>query len=233
MSARDVWIFGYGSLMWRPGFDYEERSPALLVGYGRAFCVYSVWHRGTAHNPGLVLGLDRGGVCKGMAYRVAAAKAAETILYLRGREQVTCVYRESVQPVRLLGERGAEGPDRVDAVCYVAERGHPQYAGRLSAADQAAIIRYARGRSGANADYLINTVLHLRELGFRDRGLERVAALVGSLERDRHEQHRPDPVIIERPRGTPHAVKRAATTLSRGALARFGFRRRMPLTAGA
>ena len=128
-AAGDLWVFGYGSLMWRPGFDFVERVDARLIGAHRALCVYSFVHRGTPERPGLVLGLDRGGACRGIAFRVAAAKRAETVAYLRAREQVTMVYREFVRPVRL-----KTNPERaVPALCYMVDRSHPQYAGRLDA----------------------------------------------------------------------------------------------------
>src|SRR5687767_8101396 len=92
-DKNDLWVFGYGSLIWRPGFDFIERAPARLIGAHRALCVLSHVHRGTPERPGLVLGLDRGGACRGVAFRVAGAHRAETIAYLRSREQVTMVYR--------------------------------------------------------------------------------------------------------------------------------------------
>ena len=94
-AADDLWVFGYGSLMWRPGFDYLERHEGRLIGAHRALCVYSFVHRGTPQKPGLVLGLDHGGACRGIVYRVGAKKREATIEYLRNREQVTMVYRES------------------------------------------------------------------------------------------------------------------------------------------
>ncbi len=103
----DLWVFGYGSLMWRPGFAYEEARHARLTGYRRCFCIYSVYHRGTAKRPGLVLGLDRGGACEGIAYRVAGAGRCANRRYLRAREQVNGVYREAHVPVALI-----EGPRR-------------------------------------------------------------------------------------------------------------------------
>src|SRR6202789_2210439 len=127
-SREDLWIFGYGSLMWRPGFEFLEQVPARLIGEHRALCVYSFFHRGTPERPGLVLGLDRGGTCRGIAFRVQAGKRAATIAYLRAREQVTAVYRESMRRVWLAGDRGAQ----VSALCYVVDRSHVQYAGRLS-----------------------------------------------------------------------------------------------------
>src|SRR5206468_8576788 len=114
-SAQDLWVFAYGSLMWRPEFRFIERVEARLVGAHRALCVYSFVHRGTPERPGLVLGLDRGGTCRGIAYRLAAAHRAETIAYLRAREQVTKVYRECVRPVTLIGHSEA----RIQALCYM------------------------------------------------------------------------------------------------------------------
>ena len=177
MSAadHDLWVFGYGSLMWRPGFAFEEARRARVIGYRRCFCIYSVHHRGTAKRPGLVLGLDRGGACAGIAYRVSAANAAETIAYLRSREQVNGVYREAHLPVEI-----AEGENReVTALAYIVERAHPSYAGRLPLAVQARLIRGAQGISGLNLDYLISTLRHLAELGIRERDLERILALIG------------------------------------------------------
>ena len=158
-SPEDLWVFGYGSLIWRPGFDFVERVEARLVGAHRALCVYSFDHRGTPERPGLVLGLDQGGACRGMAYRVAAAKRAETVAYLRAREQTTMVYREAVRSVWLRGD-----PERrVSALCYVVDRGHAQYAGRLSLDQQLHHVRQGHGRSGANRDYVIATVAALEE----------------------------------------------------------------------
>jgi cation transport protein ChaC len=125
-ESGDLWVFGYGSLMWRPGFAFVERVPARLVGLHRALCVYSFVHRGTPERPGLVLGLDRGGMCRGIAYRVAAAKRVETIAYLRGREQVTTVYLEIMRQIAL--EDTARR--RVRALCYIVDPSHVQYAGR-------------------------------------------------------------------------------------------------------
>jgi cation transport protein ChaC len=177
MADHDLWVFAYGSLMWRPGFAYEEAVRARLTGFRRCFSIYSVYHRGTPERLGMVLGLDRGGVCEGLAYRVAAARAAETRRYLRGREQVNGVYREALLPVEL--ER--HPPVEVMALTYIVERAHPNYAGRLPLSLQARLIRGGKGRSGANLDYLVSTVRHLGELGIRDRELERLLVMVGGL----------------------------------------------------
>ena len=160
----DLWVFGYGSLMWRPGFDFLERRSARLVGAHRALCVYSFVHRGAPEKPGLVFGLDRGGNCRGIAYRVAAAKRSKTIEYLRAREQVTLVYRETWRRVWL-----DDNPqESVHALCYVVDRGHRQYAGRLSLAEQLHFARQGHGRSGACRDYVLAAVKELHKLGIRD-----------------------------------------------------------------
>jgi cation transport protein ChaC len=174
-TAHDLWVFGYGSLMWRPGFPFQERRHARLVGYRRCFCIYSVHHRGTPDRPGMVLGLDRGGACQGIAYRVAAADVDAVVGYLSAREQINGVYRDVHAPVELLdGEKG-----EVLALTFVAERAHPNYAGPLALRAQARLIRGGRGVSGANVDYFVNTLRHLAELGIRERELERLATLVG------------------------------------------------------
>lgn len=177
MSAggHDLWVFGYGSLMWRPGFAYEEAQHARLIGYRRCFCIYSVYHRGTQDRPGMVLGLDRGGACEGIAYRVRASRAAATTRYLRDREQVNGVYREAHVPVQLITGEHRE----VQALTYIVERAHPNYAGQLPLAVQARLIHASRGRSGINLDYLISTLRHLAEVGIREREMERLLAMIG------------------------------------------------------
>ena len=157
--------------MWRPGFDFAERAEARLTGAHRALCVYSFVHRGTPERPGLVLGLDHGGACNGIAFRVAAKARAKTIAYLRRREQVTAVYRETVRRISLKGE-----PTRmVAALCYVVDRGHVQYAGRLSLDEQLHHIRQGHGQSGANRDYVIATVAAMEALGVRESELHLLA----------------------------------------------------------
>ncbi len=170
-EGAQLWVFGYGSLMWRPGFAHEEIQPALLRGYHRAFCVYSVHYRGTSARPGLVLGLDRGGSCRGRAYRVAARDADEVIAYLDAREQVTSVYLRRRVTIEISG-------NRVPAVTYVADRAHRQYAAKLSLPRAAEIILKGRGIAGDNPDYLENTVAHLDELGIVDGPLHELLALV-------------------------------------------------------
>lgn len=173
-ATGDLWVFGYGSLIWNPGFVHEERVEARLTGAHRALCVYSFVHRGTPQQPGLVLGLDRGGACKGIAYRVKASRRAEVIEYLRAREQVTAVYLEAVRNVWLKGDPAR----RISAVCYMVDRGHAQYAGRLSLEQQLHHVRAGRGRSGPNDQYVISTVEALEGLGMRDRELHRLVEML-------------------------------------------------------
>jgi cation transport protein ChaC len=167
----DFWVFGYGSLMWRPGFDHVEAVPARLSGAHRALCVYSWVHRGTRERPGLVLGLDRGGSCRGIAYRVAGDRRDKVIAYLRERELVTDVYRESWRAIRLEGPK----PKMETALAYLVDPAHEQYAGKLSRDALLERVRNGVGRSGVNADYVINTADHLRKLGFGDPVLDWLA----------------------------------------------------------
>jgi glutathione-specific gamma-glutamylcyclotransferase len=173
-SQVDLWVFGYGSLMWRPGFEFIEQAPARLIGEHRALCVYSFDHRGTPEKPGLVLGLDRGGACRGVAFRVASKLRDKTVEYLRSREQTTNVYREVLRSVWL----GNEPRQRVSALTYVVDRGHVQYAGRLSLAEQLRFVQQGHGRSGNNRDYVLSTVRSIEAQGFRDQQLHRLASML-------------------------------------------------------
>jgi cation transport protein ChaC len=173
-SKADLWVFGYGSLMWRPGFAFIEQVPARLIGEHRALCVYSFDHRGTPEKPGLVLGLDRGGACRGIAFRVAAKLRTDTIEYLRGREQTTNVYREVMRSVWLENE----ARERVSALAYVVDRGHVQYAGRLTLAEQLRYVAQGHGRSGNNRDYVLSTVKSIEAQGFRDAPLHQLALML-------------------------------------------------------
>ncbi|HEU5019146.1 MAG TPA: gamma-glutamylcyclotransferase [Pseudolabrys sp.] len=172
--SEDLWVFAYGSLMWRPGFEFLDRRPARLIGAHRSLCVYSFVHRGTPEKPGLVLGLDRGGNCRGIAYRVAGARRADTIHYLREREQATMVYRETLRSVWL-----DDDPQRcVQALCYVVDRRHEQYAGRLALEQQLHLVRQGHGRSGNNRDYVLHTVMEIERQGYRDAPLHLLAELL-------------------------------------------------------
>ena len=167
------WVFGYGSLMWRPGFAYEEAQPALMRGVHRSLCIYSHVHRGTPERPGLVLGLDRGGACRGMAFRVAEHLWPDTLRYLRAREQATAVYVEQHRPIRLI-ERG----ETVSSLCYVVDRTHAQYAGRIALDDMLAFAD-AEGQSGTTRDYILSTVEQLARMKLSDRDLGHIAKRLG------------------------------------------------------
>jgi cation transport protein ChaC len=167
-GEEDLWVFGYGSLMWRPGFDYIESALAWVQGYHRSLCVFSHVHRGTLERPGLVLGLDRGGSCQGVAFRVAARDRCRTIAYLRERELVTSVYLE-----KTVGVRFAEG-DRVNALTYVVDRSHCQYAGRLPYEEMARLVAEGIGVAGDNPAYVRNTYEHLLQLDIHDHELAEI-----------------------------------------------------------
>lgn len=170
-EGEPLWVFGYGSLMWNPGFPYETSEPALLQGYHRRFCVYSFHYRGTPEQPGLVLGLDRGGSCRGIAFRVAPADVRKTLAYLWDREMISYVYRPAWLPIRL-----AAG--RVQACTFVADRAHEQYCRLTGLEAMAGVICKGHGRNGPNCEYLFNTVRHLDELGIRETPLHRLADMV-------------------------------------------------------
>lgn len=170
----EFWVFGYGSLMWNPGFEFVESAQGRLHGYRRSLCVRSWVHRGTQERPGLVLGLDRGGSCLGMAFRTRVEDEEAVVDYLRRRELVTHVYLERRLPVRLADGR------RVTALTYVIDRNHMQYAGALDPTHAAEVVASARGQSGPNDAYLLNTLSHLREMGIRDHWLEEVGSLLQS-----------------------------------------------------
>ncbi len=170
------WVFGYGSLMWNPGFDFVERARATVHGRRRAFCIYSVHHRGTPERPGLVLGLAQGGAVRGVAYRIAADAWPRVHAYLREREQPTETYVEARLTARLAGGR------RIEAVAFLSDTRHPQWAGDLPLDAQARLIAGARGLSGDNSRYLEDLVEHLRAEGVRDRTMERLLDEVRMLE---------------------------------------------------
>jgi cation transport protein ChaC len=180
MVSKDaVWVFGYGSLMWRPGFAYEDRRIARLHGYHRHFCVWSHRYRGSPRVPGLVLGLDRGGSCRGVAYRIAPDQAEAVLAYLHEREMITGVYRPSRLAMTVAG--GASAHPRIVAQTYVVDRAHPQYAGALSEPELAALVIQGVGTAGPCHEYLVNTVGHLQDLGIPDRRLERMLAMVEEM----------------------------------------------------
>jgi cation transport protein ChaC len=177
MNGDDLWVFGYGSLMWEPGFPVAEKVIARLDGYHRSFCMRSIHHRGTERDPGLVLALDAAAdaACHGIAFRAEPGTEAETIAYLRERELVSAAYLEERHVVQSTDGRA------IETTCFVIDRAHDQYCGGLPLEEQARIIAHAVGGRGPNWEYLVNTARHLQELDLRDPDLdwlsERVAAL--------------------------------------------------------
>lgn len=171
-----LWVFGYGSLIWDPGFAVAERRIARLDGWHRSFCMRSIHHRGTPGRPGLVLALDRaeGATCTGVAFRVAMGTEAATLTALRERELVASAYLEMVLSVHT-----DAGP--LPALAYVIDPDHVQYCGGLAMDEQARIIAAATGGRGANRDYLWSTAAHLAELGIADPDLEWLAEEVRRL----------------------------------------------------
>jgi len=175
-SEQGPWVFGYGSLMWRPGFEYVSRVSAVLKGRRRAFCIYSVHHRGTPARPGLVLGLADGGSVRGVAYRISPRRWPDVLAYLREREQPTETYVEARVTVRLANGR------KVDATTFLSDKAHPQWAGVLDLETQARLIAGARGLSGDNIDYLRDLVAHLRSEGIEDRAMAALVERVARIE---------------------------------------------------
>ena len=163
----DHWVFAYGSLIWNPGFEYVERCNARLIGAHRALCIYSHHYRGTPEKPGLVLGLETGGSCRGVAYRVSSQDWPSTHAYLTEREQVSGVYREAVRRVQMMDGSGRMAP----ALAYLANKGHSQYAGGLTREEQLHLVRRSHGTAGPNADYVISTAAALEQVGIVDQTL--------------------------------------------------------------
>ncbi len=166
-------VFGYGSLIWRPGFEYINSFPAQLLGAHRCLCIYSHHYRGTKENPGLVFGLRRGGSCLGLAFEVAPDKWRQTIDYLREREQVSMVYKEAFRTIRL------NNGIKLCALTYLANENHEQYAGELEISEQIRLIKNAKGLGGDNIEYVLNTAKHLRKMNIRDKKLEQLVKLLG------------------------------------------------------
>jgi cation transport protein ChaC len=172
-----LWVFGYASLLWQPGFEVAERRLARLDGWHRSFCMWSIHHRGTTEAPGLVLALDRaeGAVCHGLALRAAPGSEAATIAYLRERELISSAYLEKRLPVQF-----ADGC-ATEALTYVIDPAHEQYCRALTLEDQAQVIARAVGGRGPNTEYLWNTEAHLAELGIEDGDLAWLADRVRQL----------------------------------------------------
>jgi len=172
-----MWVFGYGSLLWNPGFDVAYSAVATLDGYARSFCMRSIHHRGTESDPGLVLALDEtlGACCEGLALAVADGHEARTLDMLRERELISSAYLEKQLDVTL------ESGTLVNAVTYVIDADHAQYCGGLELETQAQIIARAEGQRGPNTEYLLNTTAHLAEIGLHDPDLEWLSTRVRSI----------------------------------------------------
>jgi cation transport protein ChaC len=184
-ATEDVWLFGYGSLIWNPCFEFAERRIAKVLGWHRRFCLWTHLGRGTLEQPGLMLGLERGGACRGLVFRVPRSCVDTELDIVWRREMVTAAYVPTVVTLAT-----AEG--RLRAVTFTINRRHERYAGDLDEERIVAALAAAEGPLGTNRDYLFNTVQHLRELGLRDPSLERLA---GEVERVRRLHHEPGPAL--------------------------------------
>lgn len=171
-----LWVFGYGSLLWNPGFDPAEKIIATLQGYSRSFCMRSIHHRGTETDPGLVLALDKdyAGLCHGLAMQVAHGEEERVLDYLRERELISSAYFETHVMIDLADGR------RVEAVAYIIDPDHVQYC-HLELEEQAQIISRAVGDRGPNWEYLHNTAEHLKEIGLEDTDLNWLSQRVSAL----------------------------------------------------
>jgi glutathione-specific gamma-glutamylcyclotransferase len=172
-----MWVFGYGSLLWNPGFEVADEVMATLPGYHRSFCMRSIHHRGSETEPGLVLALDEatGSTCSGVALAVAEGTEEATLAMLRERELISSAYLEKMLPVTLSDGR------EVIAVTYVIDPDHVQYCGGLPLEEQAQIIARAHGGRGPNCEYLFNTARHLHELGVADPDLDWLSRRVAAI----------------------------------------------------
>jgi len=172
-----MWVFGYGSLIWNPGFAFDAREIARLDGYARSFCMRSIHHRGTVEDPGLVLALDAeaGAFCEGVAFRVAEGQEDATLAYLRERELISSAYLE--RRVALASQTAGS----IEAVAYVVDADHVQYCGGLPLEEQAQIIANSHGGRGPNSEYLFNTTDHLAQIGLHDDDLMWLSARVRQI----------------------------------------------------
>ena len=175
MIAHGFWVFGYGSLLWQPEFEAEETILARATGFTRSFCMWSIHHRGTEENPGLVLALDKGqGTCDGMGFFIPPERAAETLAALRERELISSAYYEAFAPLDLADGR------KVEALVYVIAQDHVQYC-TLTLEKQAQVIAQAVGGRGPNPEYLYRTKEKLDELGISDADIDWLTARVQTL----------------------------------------------------
>ena len=168
---REMWVFGYGSLMWNPGFRYVESQSAVIYGYHRALCIRSIRYRGTPDLPGLVMGLAFGGSCRGVAFRVHQEDRFAVMSYLEDREMVNRVYMPSIKPIKL------ENGYKENALVFIIQRRHPHYAHRLSPQKAAEVVSSAVGEKGPNIDYVSASLEKLTALGIKDHALAEILEL--------------------------------------------------------
>jgi len=182
LPAGELWVFGYGSLMWSPCFAYAEKRPARVHGFHRALCILSTRYRGTQRKPGLVVGLCRGGSCWGMAFRVPAGHAKEVLDALWKREMLNNVYVPKLVPVSLAGTQ------RVHALAFTADTKHRQFVSELDVNGRARLVAQGHGDRGRCVDYIRNTLDHMRELGVHDPQLARILATALDLTTEKEKQ---------------------------------------------
>ncbi len=171
----NLWVFGYGSLMWNPEFQHTESQNARLYGYHRRLCLWSVRYRGTPKNPGLVVGMAKGGSCSGVAFKIKDEDIRKTVAYLYEREMISNAYKPVVKPVYLSDGRIAE------ALTFVSKVHHPQYANKMSIEKICQIVDTANGPRGSNAEYVINTAAHLDSIGIFNSEIHQVANKLKSV----------------------------------------------------
>ncbi len=174
LPVGDFWVFGYGSLMWNPGFAFKEKQAAKLSGFKRSLCVWSWHHRGSRRSPGLVFGLDKFStedVCYGCAYQVSEEHRAETLVYLKARELITDIYRAATLPVLINGREE-------QALTFIVDPASAQYAGQLNATECAAVVGSARGKSGPNSEYVLETWRYLQDINIQDKHLQEISCLL-------------------------------------------------------
>jgi len=174
-DPNDFWVFGYGSLMWRPGFAFVEKKPARLDGFSRDMCLTSIHYRGTQDKPGMVCGLSPGGACQGLAFKIAPVDVETVVAYLDERELISYIYIPRRRPIVLDGGRGAI------ARVYLPDATHAQFAGHWPDEKKARLIAQGVGSEGTSLDYLANIVAHLTELGIRDERMENLLALARKI----------------------------------------------------
>ena len=173
LPAGDFWVFGYGSLMWDPGFDFTQHQPAVLYGYHRRLCLWSIHFRGTLQRPGLVLGIARGGSCRGMAFKVRGDQADPVRQYLQQREMLSDAYLPAIKPIYF------DRRPPVEALTFISKPQHPQYAAAMSDQQIIEVVGAARGERGSNREYVLNTATLLSRVGVRNTTLHRIAARLG------------------------------------------------------